>query len=336
MRTYLMPRIVSVNTSSIDQAARRLRVGEVVAFPTETVYGLGACTLNERAVDRVYELKGRPSNNPLIAHVLDEAMTRTIVSKGSWDARCDALAARFWPGPLTLVLARNSSVPDRATAGRPTIAVRSPAHPVARLLIERTGESISAPSANRSGRVSPTSAHHVLEEFADVPEARDLEILDGGPCEVGIESTVLDLTSDPPCILRPGSVTIEQLRTVIGEVESPDVRVQAASPGTSASHYAPHTPTNIVDSARLREALQQHVETGRRCVALIFPGTVTASPHTPIVMPREPNAYAHDLYRRLREADALGWDVIIIEQPPDDSHLWRAINDRLRRAAAAR
>jgi len=329
-----MPTIVAANPSTIRAAANILRAGGAVAFATETVYGLGALTFNQRGLELVYELKGRPANNPLIAHVLDAAQARRVIAPGAWDARCEALARKFWPGPLTLVLPRAAGVPDRATAGLPTIAVRAPRHPVARALIEEVREPISAPSANRSGRVSPTSAADVLQEFAEAPEARDLLILDGGECEVGIESTVLDVSGAPARILRPGGVTLEQLREALGErgVEAPEIRDQRASPGTSPAHYAPRTPAELVSSRDLREALRRHGAAGRRCVVLCFDAEAAAPPHAALLMPAGASQYAHDLYRRLREADAMQLDAIVIESPPQTSYLWRAVHDRLRRA----
>ena len=327
-----MPRIV--DASNIQVAADALRSGAVVAFPTETVYGLGARTFSEAAIERVYELKGRPADNPLIAHVLDAAQAREVVAGGCWDERCESLARRFWPGPLTVVLPKSARVSDRATAGRPTVAVRSPRHAVARSLLQGAGQPISAPSANRSGRVSPTSAQHVLDEFADVAEARDLMILDGGECEIGIESTVLDLTSSPPRILRHGSVTHEQLHEVLGEVAAPAIEAQSASPGTSPSHYAPRTPAELVAPEHVQSALRRLSDQNQRGVALVFEAEAIKLPHKAIAMPREGERYAHDLYQRLREADAMGCDRIIIASPPQASQVWRAVHDRLRRATA--
>jgi L-threonylcarbamoyladenylate synthase len=227
-------------------------------------------------------------------------------------------------------------VPDRATAGLPTIAVRSPAHVVARELIEEVGEPISAPSANRSGHVSPTTAQHVFEEFsaADDAAARDLLIIDGGACDVGIESTVLDLTRSPPRLLRPGSVTLEQLRDVLGEVEAPTIESQDSSPGTSRAHYAPRTPAELADASAMRGLLAAHAAAGRRCAALCLDAGVVAPPHAAIAVSADPHEYAHDLYRLLREADALGYDAIIIETPASATGLWHAVWDRLHRAAA--
>ena len=329
-----MPRIVAANASNIQIAADALRAGGVVAFPTETVYGLGACTLNVVAIERVYQLKGRPADNPLIAHVLDATLARDVVAAGCWDERCESLARRFWPGPLTLVLPKSARVSDRATAGRPTVAVRSPQHSAAQALLEAAGQPISAPSANRSGRVSPTSARHVLDEFASVAEARDLLILDGGECEVGIESTVLDLTSSPPRILRHGSVTLEQLRAVLGEVEAPAVETQSAGPGTSPSHYAPRTPAELVAPEQVQATLRRLGDQGQRGVALVFDPDMIKPPHRAVTMPQDGERYAHDLYQRLREADGMGCDRIVVESPPQTSQVWRAVHDRLRRATS--
>jgi L-threonylcarbamoyladenylate synthase len=197
-------------------------------------------------------------------------------------------------------------------------------------------EPISAPSANRSGHVSPTSARHVLDEFAEVSEARDLLILDDGPCEVGIESTVLDVTALPhPRILRHGSVTLEQLREILGEdVESSALTMQTASPGTSESHYAPRTPTQVVSTRDLPATLKRMSDARLRVAALAFDAGAIAPPHVVVAMPRDAERYAHELYQRLREADASGCQRIIVEAPPHDSHVWRAVHDRLRRAAA--
>lgn len=338
-----MPRVVQPSDDMIAEASRRLRAGEVVALPTETVYGLGADTLSEAAIECVYQLKGRPFNNPLIAHVLDWNQAQSILDFGFWNldsptpvqpiiqnvrSKIQQLTHAFWPGPLTLVLPKSDRVPPRATAGLSTIALRAPSHPVARRLLQAFGGPISAPSANRSGHVSPTTAQHVRDDFSS--EA-DLLILDGGPCALGIESTVLDLTSFPPRVLRPGSVTVEQLRGIIPDVEAPPIATQAASPGTTALHYAPRTPAELIASSQLHERLQH--STGPMAV-LALDVTGIAPPHRAIVMPRSPAEYAQSLYRALREADSLNCVRILIEQPPAHDELWRAIHDRLRRATA--
>jgi L-threonylcarbamoyladenylate synthase len=226
-------------------------------------------------------------------------------------------------------------VPARATAGRSTIAVRSPAHPVARALLEAVGQPISAPSANRSGHVSPTAAQHVMDEFADVSLAHDLLILDGGPCDVGIESTVLDLSQpEQPRILRPGAVTLEQLQEILGEVDAPNVIAQHASPGTSPLHYAPATPAELVAPRELQNILERYEREGVRCAVLCFDATTAGKSHAIIRMPHDSKRYAHDIYARLRDADALACDRIVVEAPPADSDLWRAVHDRLHRATA--
>jgi L-threonylcarbamoyladenylate synthase len=319
-------RIVVPSPEMIEEATDRLRAGRLVAFPTETVYGLGADLFNEAAIDLIFERKGRPFDNPLIAHVLDPAGARHL-SEG-WDARCETLASRFWPGPLTFVLPRAECVPPRATAGLETIAIRAPRHDVARALLEAFGAPISAPSANRSGHVSPTSATHVAADFADDDE---FMILDGGSCEVGLESTVLDLTTDPPRILRPGEVTERELREILGDVAIAAVRAQAASPGTSPRHYAPRTPAVLIESAQLFEHLGSLTEPA---AVLCFNASIIIPPHRPIEMPQGAGEYARVMYDALRRADATGLSRIVIEAPPLTNDIWRAIHDRLNRATA--
>lgn len=310
------------------EAARRLSAGAIVAFATETVYGLGADTFNVAAIERIYALKGRPARNPLIAHVAGTAEARRVAAV--WDERCDRLAARFWPGPLTIVVPRSADVPDRATAGWPTIAIRAPAHPVAQRLLQAFGGPISAPSANRSGHVSPTTARHVAEDF---PDAADLYVLDGGSCAVGIESTVVDLSGAPARVLRPGSVPASALAEILGEVATPDLTAQAAGPGTEPRHYAPGAAAELVCTASLPGRLSKLREPA--VVLCLDRGSVEA-PHLAIVMPSSPRAYAARLYDALREADACGRSRIVIEDVPLDisetEGLWSAIRDRLRRA----
>jgi L-threonylcarbamoyladenylate synthase len=323
-----MPRPVEPSDDAVADAAARLRDGRVVAFPTETVYGLGADTFNPSAIDRVFALKERALDNPLIAHVRDAGQARAVVT--GWDDRCTSLVERYWPGPLTLVLPRHGRVPDQATAGWPTIAVRAPAHPVARALLAAFGGPISAPSANRSGHVSPTAAGHVADDFAD---AEDLLILDGGACEVGIESTVLDLSRDVPTVLRPGAVSVEDLRVKLGEVTVGDIALQVASPGTSLRHYAPHAATELVEGPAVADRLR--AQSGP-AVVLCFDAGAVGAPHRAIVMPDGAAAYAARLYEALRAADARRPERILIERPPASGGLWLAIHDRLRRATGAR
>ncbi len=318
----IMPRLVEPTSDAIAEASRLLKRGQLVVFPTETVYGLGADTTNAKAIELVYALKGRPADNPLIAHVLDDVQARRIVA--TWDDRCAVLSERFWPGPLTLVVARGE-VPASATAGLDTIAVRAPRHVVARALLHAFGRSISAPSANRSGRVSPTTAGHVV---ADFPEADELLVLDGGACEIGIESTVQELTGTTPRVLRPGAITVERLREVLGEVDAPPVTTQLASPGTSLLHYAPRTPAELVETTQLAQRLAG----GAPAAVLCFEPASVKPPHVPAPMPRSAELYAARLYDALRTADATGMSRIIIEQPPETHGPWAAIHDRLRRA----
>ncbi len=316
--------LVQATEPSIARAADLLRAGEPVAFPTETVYGLGADTFNEAALGRVFELKGRGSDNPLIAHVLGPAGARRVAV--GWDDRCERLARRCWPGPLTIVLRRARSVPPRATAGWPSIAVRAPAHPVARALLEAFGGPVSAPSANVSGGVSPTTAAHVVADFAD---AGDLLVLDGGACAVGIESTVVDLTTDVARVLRPGGVTASQLRELLGEIVDDCIGSQGPGPGTTMRHYAPRTATELLDEQVLPGRLAELTEPA---VVLCFDDAPVAQPHRAIVMPRTAGPYAARLYAALREADDVPGALILVVRPPSRAGLWSAVLDRVGRA----
>jgi len=319
-----MPRLIASDDAGILIAAECIRAGGIAAFPTETVYGLGAGTFDAAALRSVYTLKGRPSDNPLIAHVLDAVDARSLVS--NWDARCSRLAAVFWPGPLTLILPRSEIVPDEAVAGLRTIAVRSPMHPVARSLLYAVGGPVSAPSANRSGHVSPTTAEHVMTDFA---EDADLLVLEGGRAGFGIESTVLDLSGERPVIRRPGSVTAEALKRFVGDVEVAHALEQGVSPGTSLMHYAPDTPATMVPSARLAAFLGS---LSAPAAVLAMPGTEVKAPHVTIRMQPDAEGYARMLYARLREAESTGLSQIVIEEPAGRDGVWLAVLDRLRRA----
>jgi len=308
---------------SIADAARLIREGELVAFPTETVYGLGGDATNERAVAKIFEAKGRPHFNPLISHVLDGGEARRLVQ---WNATADRLAARFWPGPLTLVLPRTKDSPIAllATAGLDTAAIRAPAHPMAQALIRAAGRPIAAPSANRSGAVSPTRAEHVAESLGD----RVNLILDGGPCEVGLESTVLDLSTSTPTLLRPGGATREAIEAVVGPVALsdaiPDGDSSRKSPGQLASHYAPARPVRLnATSVAADEALlafgPQPLAGARQMLNLSSGGDLTEA--------------AANLFASLRALDQQGNARIAVMSIPQTG-LGLAINDRLRRAAA--
>lgn len=298
-------------------AADLLRRGRLVAFPTETVYGLGADALDADAVGRVFEAKGRPSFNPLIVHVADAAGAGCVAV---WSDVAERLAARFWPGPLTLVLSRRDAVPDVVTGGGPTVAVRVPAHPLARALIDAAAP-LAAPSANRSGRLSPTTADHVLADLDGLIDA----VLDGGPTAAGIESTVLDVSGPVPRLLRPGPIAPAEIEALIGPVARGAVAAAGAlpSPGMLERHYAPRTPLVVA------------ADDG---VSLVAPGVGLLTHHAiglPAVerLPPDPAGYAAGLYAALHRLDRLGLTRIVVSALPDGDD-WLAVRDRLRRAAA--
>jgi L-threonylcarbamoyladenylate synthase len=314
----------AVNLAAIARAADVLRRGGLVAFPTETVYGLGANALDPAAVARIFAAKGRPSNNPLIVHVDDpEQVTQLTLSR---PAAFSPLAAAFWPGPLTLVLPKSAAVPDVVTAGGPTVAVRMPAHPVALALLRATKMPLAAPSANPSSELSPTSADHVFRGLG----GRIDMVLDAGPTTAGIESTVLDLTAAPPRVLRPGPITPAQLEAVIGPVTLASANTADAplpSPGMFPRHYAPRTPLEMGTIERVRDLARQGVRVGW----LPHTGTKEANATTR-EMPAVAAEYAARLYAVLHELDLLGLDRIIVEMLPEEAE-WLAIRDRLRRAS---
>jgi L-threonylcarbamoyladenylate synthase len=317
-------------TPEISEAAATLRAGGLVAFPTETVYGLGADATSEAAVRRIFAAKGRPATNPLIVHVADLEAARRYTT--GWGDAAQTLAAAWWPGPLTLVLPKSPDIPDLVTAGRGTVGVRVPDHPLALELLRAFGGPVAAPSANRSNHVSPTTAQHVRDELGD---AVDL-VLDGGPCTVGIESTVLDLSRDRPRILRPGAVTRRQIEFIVGPVEVghgvTELSVPAPAPGQHAVHYAPQTPAYRFETPQ-RGLIQVDTPDGRSN-GLVAVGTMQdyVKKWGPIVaMPREPGLYARHLYEVLRELDAMGLANLYVEMPPDAPE-WAAVRDRLLRA----
>jgi L-threonylcarbamoyladenylate synthase len=318
----------------IRRAAEILRAGGLVAFPTETVYGLGANALDAAAVARVFEAKGRPATNPLIVHLSDVSEVRNVA--GDWPETAAKLAARFWPGPLTLVVPKGENVPDIVTARGPTVAVRCPNHAVARALIRAAGVPLAAPSANRSTELSPTRAGHVLKGLG----GRIDLVLDGGPCPGGIESTVVDVTGEVPRLLRPGLVTVPMLEEVCGKVEvyqanrvcEPACSEPSRSPGRMAKHYSPRTP--VVLARCTKEAFRFLNEGEAAGLRVLIVGTAAPRDPCPVyrTMPREPEQYAADLYSVLHEVDQAGWDRIVIEMPPDAPE-WAAVRDRLTRAA---
>jgi L-threonylcarbamoyladenylate synthase len=289
-------------------AAEILRRGGLVAFPTETVYGLGANALDAQAVAKIYAAKDRPYASPLIVHVADEAMARTVAA--DWPEHAQVLAARFWPGPLTLIVKKADIIPDLVTAGLDSVGIRIPSHPVALDLIRRAGVPVAAPSANRFTEISPTTAEHVR---ASLGGRIDL-ILDGGATQVGIESTVASLRRMPPAVLRPGMITQGQLEAATGipwerEIDVPHI---SASPGLHPKHYAPHTRFYVLEPGAPEPAGKGRV----------------------LEMPSDRETYAATLYADLHKADAEGWEWIAVMRPPDEPE-WAGILDRLKRAASS-
>lgn len=310
----------------MDEAVQRLRAGRLVAFPTETVYGLGANALDAEAVARIFAAKGRPSTNPLIVHVADTDSVLPLVRK--WPDRASALAQHFWPGPLTLVLPKSTAVPDIVTAGGATVAVRIPQHPIALQLLRGCGLPIAAPSANRSEEVSPTTAQHVMDSLG--PFLEDLLVLDGGPCRVGIESTVLDVSRNPPRVLRPGMITSDDLQEWLGDVPNApklsDRNGIARSPGQRARHYAPRMPMMIVPISEVTNTLRSGDG------LLSYSSYQGDAAGVLVAMPDSASAYAARLYEALRRMDEAGVPRIVVEAPPQSAE-WEAVWDRLRRAA---
>ncbi|MCK9261166.1 MAG: L-threonylcarbamoyladenylate synthase [Azoarcus sp.] len=327
--------------TAIQRAADLLRAGDIVGMPTETVYGLGADALNPEAVAKIFTAKGRPADHPLIVHLPDASHMTRWASSIPKDAI--ALARAFWPGPLTLILKREAGVPDVVTGGQDTVGLRVPSHSIALALLQVFDSGIAAPSANRFGRISPTTAEHVQEELGD----KVAMVLDGGACAVGIESTILDLSRGTPEILRPGAITADDIARVIGRrprirgevakvpAEVSELGLDADVPrvsGALAAHYAPATPLNMVVAAQLIEEAATLAGEGSRVAVLAHS---VADPHDArfIWQAASPDAaaYGHELYASLRELDASGADFILLEALPAGD-AWRAIADRLGRA----
>jgi L-threonylcarbamoyladenylate synthase len=316
------------------RAAAVLRGGGVVAFPTETVYGLGAHALDARAVARIFESKGRPARNPVIVHVAEVQQARQLAAE--WPAAAEHLATRFWPGPLSLVVERAALVPDVVTGGGSSVALRVPAHPVARQLLRVSGLPLAAPSANPSTQVSATTAEHVMRHLAGRIEL----VLDAGPSAGGLESTVLDVRSSPARLLRPGLVSHEELEQALGEtVQWFDRGADPGagplpSPGMLLRHYAPRVPVDCTADdglARVRELGDRGLRVGWLALGPPRPGRCPAST-TMLWLPADPARYAAGLYAALHELEAAAVDRIVIALPPDTSP-WHAIHDRLRRAS---
>jgi L-threonylcarbamoyladenylate synthase len=308
-----------IEPSEISRAAALIRAGELVAFPTETVYGLGANALDAAAVAKIFSAKGRPADSPLIVHVDSIDMARGLVR--GWPQQADLLARRFWPGPLTLVLPKQPHIPDSVTAGLQTVGIRIPANHIALALIREAGVPIAAPSANRFTELSPTTAQHVRESLGD----HVAMILDGGPTTVGIESTVLSLAGPHALLLRPGMLTRTQIEEVIGPIDLAREPIAGAhpSPGMHRRHYSPRTPLVLVSRGQLPAR-------GRGAYLWIRESAQAARE---IRMPEQADAYAKVIYDTLHKIDAEGYDWVAVEQPPHTPE-WAAIHDRLERAAA--
>lgn len=316
-----------VSDRDIDHAVAVLRAGGLVAFPTETVYGLGADAANPLAVRKIFEAKGRPATHPVIVHLADAAQAAGWARE--YPPAAQKLARKFWPGPLTLILRRGPAVGDLVTGGQDTVAVRVPSHPVAQRLLSRFGGGIAAPSANRHGRVSATAAEHVRREFGATVDC----VLDGGATPVGIESAIVDVSGGSPALLRPGSITAAEIEAVLGAPLAAPAGDAPRAPGTLAAHYAPQTPLMLTEGDLALELAASLLRQGKRVAVLAL------SPHRSllrnlewIAAPRDAAGYAHELYASLRRLDESGCDAILVEKPPQ-TPAWTAINDRLTRAA---
>ncbi len=325
---------MTVTPDTVRQAAAILESGGLVAFPTETVYGLGADAENPTAVARIYAAKGRPSDHPLIVHLPPEADIAYWSDETPEVAR--KLIAAFWPGPLTLILKKAAHVPGAVTGGQDSIGLRCPSHPVAQALLRAFKQGrggVAAPSANRFGHVSPTTAQHVRDEFGG--DVRIGMILDGGQSEVGIESTILDLSrlaTHGPVLLRPGHIGADRIAEVIGVVPgAPDADAPRAS-GSLDAHYAPRTPLALIAANEIETRLIQLKMAGRRAAVMFHSAPSVSSTVLQRQLPPDPAGYAHDLYAALRALDEAGADVILVEVPPQDA-VWHGVNDRLHRAA---
>ena len=323
-----MARALRANQVELDAAVQALRDGDVVGFPTETVYGLGANAQHEAAVQKIFTLKGRPTTHPLIVH-LDSAKYLHRWAR-EVPAVAVRLAQRFWPGPLTLVLPRADTVLDLITGGQDSVAVRVPSHPMAQQLLTAFGGGLAAPSANRYGHVSPTRAEHVREEFGTAVRV----VLDGGECKVGLESTIVACLDDSVRLLRPGQVSLGQLRREVGEVLTGPANDAPRVPGSSLTHYAPATPLRIVAGAEI-EQLADELSRGSVRIGVLAQRTPLATYRhvTWVNAGTRLERYAHDLYAHLRTLDKIGAAYLLVQEVPSDER-WDAVRDRLSRAAA--
>jgi L-threonylcarbamoyladenylate synthase len=321
--------IFAVNETSIYHAADLLKQGQLVAFPTETVYGLGADASNPEAVAKIFHAKGRPADHPLIVHLADAAQL------ADWAINVPEAALRlanaFWPGPLSIILTKQDWVPFAVTGGQNTVGLRVPNNPVALSLLRAFGGGVAAPSANRFGRISPTQALHVVEELGNEVPC----ILDGGACEVGVESTIIDLSGEQPALLRPGRITRSQLETVLQApvLLKPQHKIRA--PGMMAVHYAPNTLAYLCPSAEIGDVLLTQAAAGKKIGLLLCRSTTPADLATTVIqLPYQADRYENALYHSLRELDKQQLDIILIEQPDGDES-WHAVHDRLSKATVA-
>lgn len=323
----MTPELPTATAADIDDAVARLNAGELVAIPTETVYGLAGDAQNANAVARVFELKGRPPDRPVIVHLASrDDLPNWALEIPDY---AHAWAEHFWPGPLTLVLPKRPDVSDTITAGQSTVACRVPSHPMTLALLKGLGRAVVAPSANRYGHISPTTADAVKEEFGD----QSPSVLDGGPCQVGIESTIVACVGPHPTILRLGMITAEQLAAVGGvEVALADADTSVVVPGQVASHYSPRTPCHwLADATALATQLAALSPASR--VGYLGWHTPPSAIEASVVLAREPERAAQQLYASLRELDQAGLDVILVEAPPSGV-AWDGVRDRLKRASA--
>ena len=321
--------ILTTDETAIAKAVQLLRAGYLVAFPTETVYGLGADASNADAVKGIFAAKGRPANHPLIVHIASAEQLQDWATEIPDTA--GRLAAAFWPGPLALVLRKQAWVPLAVTGGQDTVALRVPNHPVALRLLQAFGGGIAAPSANRFCRISPTQADHVQQELGE----RVALILDGGSCQVGVESAIVDLTGEVPVLLRPGQLKQPEIESVLKTklLLAHHLTAEIRAPGMMAVHYAPQTLTRLCSAKDLAQLASCAVQRGQRIAVLSYQQPLLNNPAILAKqMPQNADDYARLLYARLRELDELGMDEIWVEQPPE-TPAWQAINDRLRKAA---
>jgi len=324
-----MVRVVRATQVEIETAVQALRNGELVAFPTETVYGLGANAQNPAAVRRIFEAKGRPASHPVIVHLDSPRYLHRWVREVPEGAI--KLAEAFWPGPLTMVMPRAAHVHDVVTGGQDTIAIRVPAHPMAQQLLTAFGGGIAAPSANRYGRLSPTRAEHVREELGDSVRL----VLDGGECQLGLESTIVAFEGATVRLLRPGSVTAGQIRGVVGELAIGAAQESPRVPGTAPAHYAPATPMTIVPAGEIDAQADAASGGGKRIAVLAQRLPLRSHKYvTWINAGRRPESYGRDLYSNLRTLDRAGCQRILVQEVPEGER-WDAIRDRLRRAASS-